>query len=230
MDINRYLREKNNEDLFSNDDSGQANQNMRDALTKHEQRVFKILVCQPDTQNITTIFSTMEHIIKDISDEIRSIPSVTQSDHRPDMILDKFLQEFILTKFISNAVESIKENASIHSKTSSNDNNNSKGENPLIYDMSNQLISLPKQKELALNKPILESSLLVYQSCTDLYNLIRDMSSYASQFTLAMYSLIEKHTVHQNQLFLSIVSNVIPGESDSFSYVYSMIWVQDEGK
>jgi hypothetical protein len=233
MSINSYIREQNKEDLFvsgrdyMNDDP--SSKQHSDANTSHhEQRVFKILVCQPDHRNITTIFATMEHIVKDISDEMRTMPA----DQRPEQTLDKFLQEFILTKFITNAVESIKENARIHN-TSVTNGANSNGNNAAldsinIYDISKQLISLQKQKELGLSRPILENILLVFRSCTDLFNLIKDMNSYASEFTHAMYSLIEKHSAYCDQLFLAIVSSNSGQDSNEPNYVYSMIWVRDE--
>lgn len=198
MSITNYMREKNNEDLFNetlDDDGNNLSQNLSNSMianNSNEQRVFKILVCQPDHRNITTIFSTMEHIIKEISDEIRNL--VTESQ-KPDLILDKFLQEFILKTFITNAVESIKENARIHATTDGK------------YEISKQLVSLNKQRELGLNKPILQNIVLVYESCMDLFNLIKDMNSYASEFSKAMLSLIQKHTEYCNQIFLSIVSN-----------------------
>ena len=198
MSITNYMREKNNEDLFNetlDDDGNNLSQNLSNSMianNSNEQRVFKILVCQPDHRNITTIFSTMEHIIKEISDEIRNL--VTESQ-KPDLILDKFLQEFILKTFITNAVESIKENARIHATTDGK------------YEISKQLVSLNKQRELGLNKPILQNIVRVYESCMDLFNLIKDMNSYASEFSKAMLSLIQKHTEYCNQIFLSIVSN-----------------------
>jgi hypothetical protein len=202
MSITNYFKEQNKEDLFVNTDAE------RPALMNGEERVFKVLVCQPSSRNITTIFSTVERIVKEILDEIRMINEPT----KPDSLLEKFLQEFILKTFISNAVESIKENARIMS--------NEDGR----YEISKQLIPFSKQRELGLNKPILQNILLVYQSCVDLFNLIKDMNSYATEFSRAMHSLIEKHADYCNKLFLSIVTNESNGE-----YVYSMRWVQDAG-
>ena len=93
MSINNYIREKNNEDLFANDDFNEQ-ENGGAGSASNQQRVFKILVCQPDHRNITTIFATMEHIIKEISDEIRMSES-----QKPDFILEKYLQDFILKVF-----------------------------------------------------------------------------------------------------------------------------------
>lgn len=52
------------------------------------------------------------------------------------------------------------------------------------------------------------------------------MNSYASEFTKAMHSLIEKHSDYCNTIFLSIVTNT---SDNSLNYVYSMVWVMDEG-
>jgi hypothetical protein len=241
MSINSYIREQNNEDLFMSGRDYDASNKQRNEqnTSQSEQRVFKILVCQPDHRNITTIFATMEHIVKDIQDEMRSMTA----EQRPELTLDRFLQEFILTKFITNAVESIKENARIHSSGVASVTSgvaNSRGnaaalDSINIYDISKQLISLQKQKELGLSRPILENILLVFHSCTDLFNLIKDMNSYASEFTHAMYSLIEKHSAYCDQLFLAIVtssSNSAGQESSGGTSeptcVYSMIWVRDE--
>jgi exocyst complex component 4 len=241
MSINSYIREQNNEDLFMSgrdymsEDSAANKLNAQNNASQNEQRVFKILVCQPDHRNITTIFATMEHIVKDISDEMRTMPV----EQRPELTLDKFLQEFILTKFITNAVESIKENARIHSSSVATGSKASQAaaaaaaaasfdSSVNIYDISKQLISLQKQKELGLSRPILESILLVFHSCTDLFNLIKDMNSYASEFTHAMYALIERHAAYCNQLLMSIVSSGGDDNPASATYVYSMIWVQDE--
>ena len=146
----------------------------------------------------------MEQIIREIQDELRSLPkdpSASQnSAHnsaRNENTLDKFLQEFILRSFITNAVESIKENARIHNTTTLMTDK---------YEINKQLITLPKQRELGLQRPILQNILHVYESCMDLFNLMKDMNSYAGEFFRAMYSLIEKHTDYCNQLFLSIVS------------------------
>lgn len=216
MSITNYIKEQNNEDLFSNDEDYSKSSESANQMG-NDQRVFKILVCQPDHRNITTIFSTMEHIIKEIADEIRNLPAA-DNQQKPDLVLDKFLQEFILKTFITNAVESIKENARIH--------NQSDGK----FEISKQLISLAKQRELGLNKPILQNILHVYQSCMDLYNLIKDMNSYASEFSKAMFSLIEKHIDYCNKLFLSIVTNSTDeAAQNSGSFVYSMVWVMDEG-
>jgi hypothetical protein len=230
MSITNYMREKNNEDLFNDttdNDGNSINPNMSNSLSgshmNDHQRVFKILVCQPDHRNITTIFTTMEHIIKDISDEIRNQASsdmnATTASSKTELVLDKFLQDFILKTFITNAVESIKENARIHATTDGK------------YEISKQLVSLTKQRELGLTKPILQNILLVYQSCMDLFNLIKDMNSYASEFSKAMYLLIEKHADYCNQIFLSIVSNKdsTPSNAQQPNYVYSMVWVSDEG-
>lgn len=56
------------------------------------------------------------------------------------------------------------------------------------------------------------------------------MSSYASEFTKAMHNLIEKHSDYCNKLFLSIVTNTsVVNQVTSENYVYSMVWVMDEG-
>jgi hypothetical protein len=217
MSITNYIKEQNNEDLFSNDEDYSRSSESASQMGSSDQRVFKILVCQPDHRNITTIFSTMEHILKEIADEIRNLPAA-DSQQKPDLVLDKFLQEFILKTFITNAVESIKENARIHSQSDGK------------FEISKQLISLAKQRELGLNKPILQNILHVYQSCMDLYNLIKDMNSYASEFSRAMFSLIEKHIDYCNRLFLAIVTNSTDDAAqNSGSFVYSMVWVMDEG-
>lgn len=79
ISITKYNREKNNENLFDDPDSFLAdNDEISVAMNKSlnsEQRVFKILVCQPDHRNITTIFSLMEHIIKEVADEVRTAPN-----------------------------------------------------------------------------------------------------------------------------------------------------------
>ena len=108
----------------------------------------------------------MEQIIKEISDEVRAIPgelnaipaSYQQQSQmiKSDMILDKFLQDFILNTFITKAVESIKENAKIHSPS-----------NEGKMEIAKQLIPLSKQRELGLNKPILMNIYMVHQSCVD---------------------------------------------------------------
>jgi hypothetical protein len=229
MKINTYMREQNNENLF---DKKTDQDGDRSLSPSSEQRTFKILVCQPDHRNITTIFSTMEHITKEIADEIRTLPADGQQQ-RPDNMLDKFLQEFILKTFITNAVESIKENARIHASSESLG-----ASSAAKLDMSTQLISLSKQRELQLDKPILQNTLLVYQSCVDLFNLIRDMNSYASEFSRAMHLLIEQHYEYCNKLLLNLVSNntaavtTASGEPSAFNsenFVYSMVWVKDEG-
>lgn len=211
MSINNYIREKNNEDLFTNmslDSTSKAN-------LASEQRDFKILVCLPDHRNITSIFTVMEQVIKEIAEEIRTFPVVNGdggqqiTNQKPDYVLEKFIQEFILNIFIANAVESINQNARINSLIDGK------------IEISKELISLNVQKELGLNKPILQNILHVYQSCHDLYNLIKDMGSYAIEFTRAMSSLIDKHIKYCNDLYLSIVSF----EDD---YVFSSSWVQDE--
>ena len=69
ISITKYNREMNNENLFDEETYSQNGDEL--AMNKNfEQRTFKILVCQPDHRNITTIFSLMEHIIKDVADEI----------------------------------------------------------------------------------------------------------------------------------------------------------------
>ncbi len=108
----------------------------------------------------------MEHIVKEISDEVRSLPTeLNTSTHsyqqqsqliKSDMLLDKFLQDFILNTFITKAVESIKENAKIHSPS-----------NEGKFEIAKQLIPMTKQRELGLNKPILMNIYLVHQSCVD---------------------------------------------------------------
>ena len=100
MSITSYIREKNNEDLFNETlDIDGSSQHMNDPASGANgasDRVFKILVCHPDHRNITTIFSTMEHITKEISDEVRNL---VNEANKPDLILDKFLQDFILKAF-----------------------------------------------------------------------------------------------------------------------------------
>jgi hypothetical protein len=108
----------------------------------------------------------MEHIIKEISDETRALPtdmnistpSYQQQSQliKSDMLLEKFLQDFILNTFITKAVESIKENAKIHSPS-----------NEGKFEIAKQLIPLSKQRELGLNKPILMNIYMVHQSCVD---------------------------------------------------------------
>lgn len=230
MSITNYIREQNNENLFTSADvagsTALAEHSNALTTTLNDQRVFKILVCMPEHRNITTIFSTMEHILKEISDELRSLQTTNMTGSgdntsappaKPDLVLEKFLQDFILNTFITNAVESIKENARIYSSLDSGK-----------YEISKQLISLSTQKELGLTRPILQNSIHVYESCVDLFNLIKDMNSYACEFTRAMYSLIEKHIEHCNKLFTSIVT-MIDRETNESNYVYSMVWVQDDG-
>jgi len=140
-----------------------------------------------------------------------------------DLLLEQFLKDFILKTFISNAVESIKENARIHNSVIDGGK----------FEIAKQLIPLSKQRELGLNKPILQNIYLVHQSCVDLFNLIKDMNSYASEFSRAMHSLIEKHYDYCNKIFLSIVTNSSLNDANAATsnenYVYSMVWVLDEG-
>lgn len=211
MSINNYIREKNNEDLFTNMNSDSNNK----TSSSSNQRDFKILVCLPDHRNITSIFTVMEQVIKEVAEEIRTLP-VTNGDsgqqvtnQKPDYVLDKFIQEFILNIFIANAVKSINQNARINSIIDGK------------IEISKELIPLQLQKELGLNKPILQNILHVYQSCHDLFSLIKDMGSYALEFTRAMSSLIDKHIKYCNDLYISIVSF----EDD---FVFSNSWVQDE--
>lgn len=168
MSIQKFIKEKNNEDLFDdnlNGDDG-AGDDMRSNY-HNEQRVFKILVCQPDHRNITSIFATMEQVIKETADEIRTnemqmlnSQNQQQQQQQPnvklELSLDRFLQDFILHTFITNAVESIKENAKIHSTGIDGK-----------FEIAKQLIPLSKQRELGLNKPILMNIYMVHQSCVD---------------------------------------------------------------
>jgi hypothetical protein len=237
MNINQYLKEKTNESFFSQSPPQAPQQHLNDTSNDDDQRVFKVLVCQPSHRNVTTIFSLMEHTIKEISDEIRNLPN--SEGHKPELSLEKFLQDFILNTFITNAVESITENANLSSTTGK-------------FEISKQLISLAKQRELNLNKPILQSAWLVYECCYDLFNLMKDMSSYASEFAKAMLTLIEKHVDHCIKLYISIVKiqsltgndqilsqqqqqqqqQQLQQQKDVFGnlqdYVYSMSWVQDD--
>ncbi len=142
---------------------------------------------------------------------------------KTDLLLEQFLKDFILKTFITNAVESIKENARIHNSVIDGGK----------FEIAKQLIPLSKQRELGLNKPILQNIYLVHQSCVDLFNLIKDMNSYASEFSRAMHSLIEKHYDYCNKIFLSIVTNSSLNDANAATsnenYVYSMVWVLDEG-
>ena len=142
---------------------------------------------------------------------------------KTDLLLEQFLKDFILKTFITNAVESIKENARIHNSVIDGGK----------FEIAKQLIPLSKQRELGLNKPILQNIYLVHQSCVDLFNLIKDMNSYASEFSRAMHSLIEKHYDYCNKIFLSIVTNSSLNDANTSTinenYVYSMVWVLDDG-
>lgn len=229
--IQKFHKEKNNEGLFDDhQDGNEQNDDMRSSY-HNELRIFKILVCQPDHRNITTIFALMEHIIKEISDEVRSLPSQNSNQNqsyqeqqqliKSDLTLEKFLQDFILNTFITNAVESIKENAKIHSTGV---------DGKISIANAKQLVPLTKQRELGLNKPILMNIYMVHQSCVDFKELIKDMNSYAGEFTKAMCSLIEKHSDYCNKLFLSIVTNrTETNQGIHENYVYSMVWVMDDG-
>lgn len=132
MSVSNYIREQNNENLFSNADSNNGESSAA-AAASSEQRTFKILVCQPNNRNITAIFGVTEHIVKDIADELRSRDSgvvvtqqssthsgqstttTTATTQQQDMIFEKFLQDFILNTFVQNAVSSITQNAQINS-------------------------------------------------------------------------------------------------------------------
>ena len=120
MSITNYMREQNKENLFVTNET-MNNERSTSAAASNEHRTFKILVCQPDHRNITTIFATMEHIIKDIADEMRSrdreltLQQAGAVTAAADMTLEKFLQDFILNTFVQNAVDSITQNARIQS-------------------------------------------------------------------------------------------------------------------
>ena len=134
MSISNYIREQNNENLFSSASESNNNETGTSTAAASEQRTFKILVCQPNNRNITSIFGVMEHIVKDIADELRSRGGASgdmssqqivtnsqgqaitaQQQQQQDMILERFLQDFILNTFVQNAVSSITHNAQIHS-------------------------------------------------------------------------------------------------------------------
>lgn len=124
MSITNYIREQNNENLFGSDSTTAGNsstgEDSSSAAAASEHRTFKILVCQPDHRNITSIFATMEHIVKDIADELRTrdmtqTVAAAAAIANQDMILERFLQDFILNTFIHNAVDSITLNARIQS-------------------------------------------------------------------------------------------------------------------
>lgn len=240
LSIIKYNREKNNENLFDEEKFSQDGGDDLVISKNFEQRTFKILVCQPDHRNITTIFSLMEHIIKEVADEVKNAPSnatlaleqqglaniaaMMSSSLKNDLLLESFLKDFILRTFITNAVEAIKENASIHNSAIDGK-----------FEIAKQLIPLSKQRELGLSKPILQNIYLVHQSCVDLFHLIKDMNSYASEFSRAMHSLIDKHIDYCNKIFLSIVTNSALSDAapvvstTNENYVYSMVWVSDEG-
>ena len=226
MIVDQKLKETRTESYFTQSPQHKQQQLLNGSINDDDQRVFKVLVCQPSHRNITTIFSLMEHTIKEISDEVRKLSDT--DGIKPDLTLEKFLQDFILNTFITNAVESITENANISSTTGK-------------FEILKQLISLPKQRELSLNKPILQSTWLVYECCYDLFNLMKDMNAYASEFAKAMFSLIEQHVDHCNRLYISIVKIQSSTGNDpiismqqkdltnSEDFVFSMNWVQDEG-
>ncbi len=216
--INQYIKEKNNENLFKTSfDEGYDDE--FGEIDPNKQRLFKTLVCEPSHRNITTIYATIASILKELADEIRNLP---QGDGKPDFVLEKFVHDFILNTFITNAVQSITKNANLHQQTT---NDGQK------YEIQKQLISLDKQRELNLTKPILQNTYLVYESCFDLYNLMIDMSPYANEFAKAMCMLIEEHIEHCSKLFFSIVKlNLIQQSLDYqvVDYVYSMLWVIDD--
>lgn len=237
MNVNQYVKEKATESFFTSPSTANANVTIDG---EDDLRLFKIIVCQPSHRNITTIFSLMEHINKEISDEIRNLPS--SDGIKPELTLEKFLQDFILNTFITNAVQSITENANAHSTSGK-------------YESSKDLISLAKQRELNLTKPILQMTWLAYECCYDLFNLMKDMNSYASEFARAMFELLGKHVDECTKLYLSLVkisSNTNNNEqmneaqnqtqspqqqqsqqqkemlNNLQDYVYSMNWVQDD--
>lgn len=215
MNVNKYMKEKNNElALNDNDVDG-----IDDDDTK-ENRLIKILVCQPSQRNITTIYSYLEEkIIREIHDELSRLSANGEN------ILEKFLNDFILNKFIQNQIQSIQlDYVNITSQTQENANQTS--QNGLLkYEISKQLITLGKQRELNLNKPILHSTFRVNECCYDLFSLMKDISSYSNEFIKAMILLLDKHLEHIQKLFQSVVKC---GNATDDSIVYSMNWVQDD--
>ncbi|XP_037369292.2 exocyst complex component 4 [Talpa occidentalis] len=154
ISMSAYLREQRRE-LYSR--SGELQGGPDDNLIEGGGTKF---VCKPGARNITVIFHPLLRFIQEIEHALGLGPA-------KQCPLREFLTEYIKTIFLSQVLAEI--NKEIEGVTKTSD--------PLKI-----LANADTMKVLGVQRPLLQSTIIVEKTVQDLMNLMHDLSAYSDQF------------------------------------------------
>ncbi|XP_063304370.1 exocyst complex component 4 [Pelobates fuscus] len=176
ISMSAYLREQRRE-LYSK--SGELQGGPDDNLIGGGAR----FVCKPGARNITTIFHPLLRFIQEIEHAMGLGPN-------KQCPLREFLTIYIKNIFLHQVLTEI--NKEIEGVTKVSD--------PLKI-----LASADTMKNLGVQRPLLQSTVIVEKSMQDLMNLMRDLSAYSDQFLNMVCVKLQEYKDTCNVAFRSIV-------------------------
>ncbi|CAI9732804.1 exocyst complex component 4 isoform X2 [Octopus vulgaris] len=157
-------------------------------------------VCKPGAHNITAIFTTLENFIKEIETAMACAPGSSS--------LQAFVTEFVKNIFLYQ----------VHYNVSSSISSATKG-----FDALRNVIDHKTLKELAVPRPLLQSTVTVDRNIQELQALMHDLPDYAEQFLNMICKILEEYrdTCH------SAYRGIVQYDSDE-KRIISAMWAKDE--
>ncbi|XP_053572365.1 exocyst complex component 4 [Bombina bombina] len=192
ISMSAYLREQRRE-LYSK--SGELQGGHDDNLIGGGSR----FVCKPGARNITVIFHPLLRFIQEIEHAMGLGPA-------KQCPLREFLTMYIKNIFLHQVLTEI--NKEIEGVTK-------------VTDPLKILASADTMKTLGVQRPLLQSTVIVEKTVQDLMNLMRDLSAYSDQFLNMVCVKLQEYKDTCSAAFRSIV------QSDE-KLVFSASWVKDD--
>ncbi|KAM4677534.1 exocyst complex component 4 [Discoglossus pictus] len=192
ISMSAYLREQRRE-LYSK--SGELQGGHDDNLIGGAAR----FVCKPGARNITIIFHPLLRFIQEIEHAMELGPA-------KQCPLREFLTMYIKNIFLHQVLAEI--NKEIEGVTK-------------VTDPLKLLASADTMKTLGVQRPLLQSTVIVEKTVQDLLNLMRDLSAYSDQFLNMVCLKLQDYKDTCSTAFRSIV------QSDE-KLVFSASWVKDD--
>uniref|UniRef100_A0A914EAN8 Exocyst complex component Sec8 n=1 Tax=Acrobeloides nanus TaxID=290746 RepID=A0A914EAN8_9BILA len=156
-------------------------------------------ICPPNPYNVTAIFHLLNRFSMEIEKQINISPCS----------LHVFLHAFVMDKFIERIKNDMEAKVEIALKK---------------VDVWSAITTIPSH-----NVKILSSCIRIYELCTEIFGLIRDMESYTQRFA-ALWLLIIEDYINSANIMYSQVTKSRSTEGDSFieNPKISAAWAVDE--
>ncbi|XP_066910805.1 exocyst complex component 4-like [Clytia hemisphaerica] len=162
------------------------------------------LLCKPQADNITAIFTPVMDFIKEIDRN-------TESTLGSEGVLHNFITEFVEKIFLTLTFHEVTEKASSVTKG---------------HDALRNLCDSNAQKDLLLDRPLLKSTIVVFHIVQDLLTLMKKLPKYCNNFLEMINRILREYYDACYSSYKGVV--VREADSSKVSKIISANWVRDD--